>query len=514
MKELVIPIKLDIKSLLRDLEQSSSQAGQSMGGLFSDITKMEAFTASIGVARDAVQVIGDTFRDASQHIRMMSDSFTQLQMKLRETAVLEGKKLDASFITKQIDIAAQTQFMTAADLATFRTVWNRMGSDYVGPGKNISQEMSDKIIPMIADYSKIKGVDPEISMKWLSSVVQNMPGASEDEIVKTWKQGFEIAKITRGSAAQTLSGLVPFTSANIGQGLPMGTGAPALLRSMKLYGAMQESFQGEAQTFLNDVVIAMTRMEISGKAKEMGITEDMTFEQKLQQVSEAWHKEDPEGKQFTRFIMGKMKGPGSAQAARGFQTLIMRGLQQGRLERWTKDIAGVEAADVPRETMETLDTELGKQMQAQARERRAQERTGVEFDPVTTELARTRAFLEEQGVFHEGLTTMNIYSKLASRLPTADYVEQPGLSQTQAYRVTQETMWRLAEQAFPKGAGARVEMEGYGISARSPQEEIKRLLDIIAKNTNVNAESSVRRENVPLTVKPPSPNERDMGGSW
>jgi len=410
---LTIPVMLDAGEALRVLDQLGPQlkkagddasesfdgAGKSLrtfGGLLTDIASHQG----LALLKEAAQGLSRGMEETVQHISKITSEFTQLREAMRGIMALQGQAPTDQATLGQIELSAKSQILSPQEFAAAQESFLQYGSGYVSkPGQpgRIEQSTVDEILPQVMGYAKARKVSPEVASKLISALIQTMPkGSSAEAYMDMFSKVMEIAETSKGSATTTLSQLAPLLAEGIGEGMAFGTGPDAVLQAARLVAVEQERNPEEAFTYSRALLQELHHIHgKKGAEQALGITADMTVEQKVRAIGEAYSKSGVGS--FADFIEplagDKIRGTGA------LQTALNQGVTGGMFDTLTSASAGVDRSALAGRMQEFLSSEGGAYMTAQAANERAQAEAGVKFAEMAQLKLEAETQLNREGRF-------------------------------------------------------------------------------------------------------------------
>lgn len=302
MEDLVIPLKLDSRQAMSDLQrmasegrragketqeglEGASKAGAGLGSVLTDVISHNA----LQLLRETSGLLVKTFQETADHVKSVSKEFTQLQETLRIIATFKGEKLTDEFT---VDLARKgaAAGLTPEQQRNFEKQFQGFAGQFMGEGKKFTSAQGEELGQRAAAFMNVRGIDPSQGGAIFGEILQQATGKeSTDELMAKFGKAYVVLEQAKGDPAQLLGQVGQVTA----QGVDVQTGA-------KLMRAMAQRDPGEAGTSARAVLRGLASVRTEGKAGELGITEDMDVFKQLEQINKMAPKQQKAREDFIR----------------------------------------------------------------------------------------------------------------------------------------------------------------------------------------------------------------------
>jgi hypothetical protein len=406
-KTLVIPLTLDATAalaMLRKFEEagkaagdktsegmdktkeSAKGAGQGIGEVAGQMAGLIGLQTGVGLIGDAFGAVKEQAQKSADYIRDTVKQFGELREMVRGVAALRGETPTNQFTQEQVALSAKGGgILSPTEMAGAQEAWLQYGSGYVSkpgaPGTGlIEQATVDEMLPEMMSYAKSRKIAPDVAGKLIAAIVQTMPkGSKAEEYRSQFMKVMEIAETSKGSATVTVGQIAPLLAEGVGKGMALGEGPEAILQAARIAAVESERGPEESFTYSRALIHEMHAIhKKEGAEDQLGITEDMTVEQKVKAIGDAFNRSGQ--KKFEDFIApfagDKIRGTGA------MQTAISKGLDAGMFAEMQRAAGGVSGADLAKRMSVYLASEGGESEKTEADIARATAERGAKWDPV------------------------------------------------------------------------------------------------------------------------------------
>jgi hypothetical protein len=477
-----------------------TQSALSMTKALAGMVGVQTGMAAVG---QVVSAISSSMQDAAEYTRRVAEAFGATRDSMREIAAIAGKGLTNEFVQSQLDVAKKAQIVTSGEYTKGVEAFQQYGSNYIGEGANkrITQGQLDELLPDVMAASKVQGVDQGAAMTVFAKIVQALPAHSKTSDYKdTFAKILQMSKDSSGSATLTARNLAPIMASFIGDGNTFAPTMEGISDATKMTAVVSEAHAEEAMSYTRAGIQQVDMLDIKGKDAEYGISEDMTFMQKVEAIEKKWVAETGGKGDFKKWFRKKLGGRmGSIQGIEAIGLWVQKGIEQkvfASLEEGAKDASG---AQLDAAKAAHLETAGGKADAATAFEDISAKEAGIEYADVETMKTRARGELNVSGAFKQGhafTTFMN------NALPGGAKNADEALINERALRDAQADAARAGVNAY-YGPDAMIGglMGSHNMSDQGMKEEIKRLVDLTAQ-ANAQRARQVPAVPAPMNGKP------------
>lgn len=302
MEDLIIPLRLDSKAALAELQrlasegrhagketeeglEGASKAGAGLGSALAGIAASQA----LGYLKEAAGVVASTFKETADHVKSVAKEFTTLQESLRIIATFKGEKLTDQF-TVDTAMKAAAAGLTPDQGKNFEKQFQGFSGQFIGEGKKFSAAQGDELGQRAASFMNVRGIDASQGGAIFGEILQQATGKeSTDELMKRFGQAYVVLEQAKGDPGQLLGQMGQVTA----QGVDVQTSA-------KLMRAMAQRDPGEAGTSARATLRGLASLRTEGKTGELGITEDMDVFQQLEEIQKRAPEEQKAREDFIR----------------------------------------------------------------------------------------------------------------------------------------------------------------------------------------------------------------------
>jgi len=167
--------------------------------------------------------------------------------------------------------------------------------------RQIERSTLKAIFPDMMAYAKMCKLSSRIVARFIAEMIKQMPkGSSADDYNRVFAKVVMVAVKNTGSAESTLAQLTPFLAEQVGEGKPFGGGEKGILSASVFLMVQEYDHPGESYTYSSAAMRLLGYLHSSGRERELGINDDMTPEQKIGAMNQAWKKSGE--KKFTDFL--------------------------------------------------------------------------------------------------------------------------------------------------------------------------------------------------------------------
>ena len=486
--ELIIPVRFDYKNAAQDLkkvEQDGQQIGDTtvkrfqgdstaIKSLGSEIRNLIHPQAGLGAVNQVAGAISDQFQQTLDHIKGVSQEFTELHRTLHQVVALQGQDN-----TSELPIA-DVQKATAPALSPEE--WRRAQEEFPsradshlgGTQARLSQEQLQSYQQQIAEFAKARGIAPAEAMAMGGSLLQFSDGPQDvNQLLDRYGKVFR----TLESAPSPVSQLLPQLNRVMSQGFSAEEAAQAL-------AIMSEAMRGEEGSGIENTLKALTNMRLQGKGPELGIQEGMTPFQQIEAAARTLRQRKSNGEDLYQPM--KDYAPDLSER-RGFLGFMDRGVGAGGFERLRGYVRDTPSDFVEQSIRKYRESAAGWSVQERAELARGKSDQTYQFR--TVEQLRHEA--EQQLIEGERLTAPDWNPRARELMPSV----ADSLGQAVNFRALSEVRGRPTENR--KVGGDDASLGTVAMTAR-----LQELLERIAHS---NERMARQAEDRPLAAPPPNP---------
>jgi hypothetical protein len=255
---------------------------------------------------------------ATKYNEKAVDQFVKLRESLRGIAAREGKMPTNEFTIEIINESAASKILTPEEYVAAKEAFLDYGGQYVSPtdepgSRRIERATLNVLLPEMMGYAKMCKLSSRIVARFIAEMIKQMPkGSSADDYKRVFAGVVMVAVKNTGSAESTLAQLTPFLGEQVGEGKPFGGGEKGI-RSASVFLMVQEyDHPGDSYTYSSAALRLLGYLHGSGLERELGINDDMTPEQKIGAIHQAWKKSGE--KKLSNFLEPYTSGMGEMPA--------------------------------------------------------------------------------------------------------------------------------------------------------------------------------------------------------
>ena len=411
METLVIPLGIDsaaAKKALDDLGAEGHNSGKKIESgmdvatgaaheFGSALTGILGLQTGMGMIGQAVGVVTDRMREAAEYTKKVIDDFVTLREVMRGVAALQGKGATTEFTKEQLTLSEHAKILTPTEFAAAQEAFTQFGSEFVSeegrPGTAQTEQATiDEILPEVMGYAKSQKISPESAAKLLSSIIQKMPkGTSADDYKRIFMKQVQLAKRSRGSAESTVQQLIPVLAANVGAGMAYGEYEEGIMAATRGVAVQQQAHTGQGGEYNRSMLTTFMHLKSKEEEEELGITDEMTPEQKVLQIKEKFKASGK--KKFADFWLEITKGQIDIQGMEALQTAINA---SEKFEDYKDSVKGIKGDDLGTALEKYASEGAGEEEATEARTARAESRRGAEFSGVGAAKGKAKSELTEE----------------------------------------------------------------------------------------------------------------------
>lgn len=422
--DLVIPVRFDVGKIPAQLAQVGA-AGKKAGdetkrgmegaqkgaqGFLADLGGMtSALTQFGGMAKQAMQAVGQEYQRASEYTHKMAEDFAVLRQLMQQVAALTGQPNTNRFTVQQVQ-AARAAKLLPQEWIKFQEQFQSYGGAYIEGAQSRfidrgdvgASQQAEQYQQKIAEFAKARGIAPNEAAQLAGGLLQFSKGP---QTVEDLTDRFGKVFKTLERAPTPVPELMPQMSRVMAMGASPEDAA-------QMIALMSEAMPHEEETGVRRALKAIEDQILEGKGAKLGVTEGMTPLEKVKAASAAIQKRVKGGESLGKIM--KEIAPMELER-KGLTGFITRGLSAaeggaGGFER----VAGY-MADTPKDFLEQENrkyerSDAGRAADRAARmaqtvaERGARQQAKLEMEEEAKETIAGSAELEKpRGILQLGL---------------------------------------------------------------------------------------------------------------
>jgi hypothetical protein len=355
--------------------------------------------AALNLVKQGIDAIAQSSAEAKARIAAMNAEAAAARFSDREIAALTGNKATVAFSAGQAGEAAQAG-VAPAEYRKAQLSFQAQAGQYIGDEKSskLSGDDAKDLMQRVVSFSASQGIDAADPARLMGAIISK--GGKDDtnsSRLTTFAKAFKALQLAPGETSPLVGQLTELIQEEVGEGASFNN----VLEAVPLIRSMAERNPGEASTYGRALIRGFRDITMDPqKAAELGVTNKMSFEDKVRAVSDKASAVTAAGGDEGEFLSKYFKDIRSFGAAR----VALSGVRGKSPEMIKTEMSKVNEDTVNASIADYRNGEEGRFQSAKSREEQARLERAASPGMVMLNEARLRAStsLESSGDLNKG----------------------------------------------------------------------------------------------------------------
>jgi hypothetical protein len=336
--ELIIPIRLDPRDALRQLQRFGDEGTQQtkrvkrgtdeVGDSFERLgIEMANFVrAQVGFVtfQNVLAGIAARAKETADYIRGITQDFITLRQSLQQVAALTGQQASDKFTVEQAKQAAAAA-LTPERWKEFQEQFQSYaGAQLEGPQAKLTPEQSQQYQQKVAEFAQARGIQPGQTAELAGSLLEYANGPQDvNKLMASFGRTFQTLEKSRTPVARLLP--------QMSRIMAYGTTAE---EASQLLSVIAPAMPNQEQTGIENTFKAIRNLKLEGKGGLYGIKEGMSAFEEVKALAENIQGRTKAGEDLSTVL--KDAKIGDMREFRGIQGFAKQGVELGGFERFRR----------------------------------------------------------------------------------------------------------------------------------------------------------------------------------